>query len=648
MDRIIDIIGRYLDLSSDEVDHAVFLNGPWGSGKTYFWKKRICPLIEEKRLMPIYISLYGVSDVGEIGRKIFLDTIPLLNLELVQKLGQSKLMEIGKVVIGAGINLGIKKIGLDTSDIKPDIDILKLAGLSKAVLCFDDLERSEIEIGTILGYINNFVEHDAIKTIIIGNEEEIQRLSLEKNIELKTAVAASFISGDQNSCIETVKELRFDLFNEQSRYEIIKEKLIGVTISYPPHKLNWEEIVTDLISIYDEPYKGFLKDNLQSMLHVFQQSETKNLRILKHAISKFKFIFKEVYEEDQEEIKNYLDHILYSFLTWSIEFEAGRLKKIIKELNSIKSDLDIAFRVRGEGLDTMYLKTYCKRYYPDQKAFNFSKTVYEFITTGFLDTDILEAEVASAVSDDEPEPLTTLQHILGDYWSLSDEDFSSYCEEVYNGLADGQYSLPAYSKAIYSYWVFSREGLFNRHLSEIVKDLKFGAEKASKLKPYYDVHFNSRALNAPGAPEEVIEYIHFLEEINNQNKLLQESALSEEIWKLVDEDFKEFCRQLYNRYEEYSYISMFTTSRADLLHRKLCDISNEEITSFRNALDGRYSFANIGEYFYDDLEGLKCLKEALKKDTKAATTNPISLRNFLFKVLINTIDDICKRLENNH
>ena len=35
------------------------------------------------------------------------------------------------------------------------------------VLCFDDLERANVDVIDILGYINNFVEHDHIKTIII-------------------------------------------------------------------------------------------------------------------------------------------------------------------------------------------------------------------------------------------------------------------------------------------------------------------------------------------------------------------------------------------------------------------------------------------------------------------------------------------------
>ena len=47
------------------------------------------------------------------------------------------------------------------------IDYDKFFSTDDKVLCFDDLERANVDVIDILGYINNFVEHDHIKTIII-------------------------------------------------------------------------------------------------------------------------------------------------------------------------------------------------------------------------------------------------------------------------------------------------------------------------------------------------------------------------------------------------------------------------------------------------------------------------------------------------
>ena len=57
------------------------------------------------------------------------------------------------------------------------------------VLCFDDLERANVDVIDILGYINNFVEHDHIKTIIICNEKELATKLKSSNLEMKTFIA---------------------------------------------------------------------------------------------------------------------------------------------------------------------------------------------------------------------------------------------------------------------------------------------------------------------------------------------------------------------------------------------------------------------------------------------------------------------------
>ena len=53
------------------------------------------------------------------------------------------------------------------------IDYAEFFSTDDKVLCFDDLERANVDVIDILGYINNFVEHDHIKTIIICNEKEL-------------------------------------------------------------------------------------------------------------------------------------------------------------------------------------------------------------------------------------------------------------------------------------------------------------------------------------------------------------------------------------------------------------------------------------------------------------------------------------------
>jgi hypoxanthine phosphoribosyltransferase len=58
-------------------DHAIMINGEWGSGKTYFWNNKVKSKIEStdingKRYKTIYMSLYGISNLDDISKKILL------------------------------------------------------------------------------------------------------------------------------------------------------------------------------------------------------------------------------------------------------------------------------------------------------------------------------------------------------------------------------------------------------------------------------------------------------------------------------------------------------------------------------------------------------------------------------------------------
>lgn len=45
--------------------------------------------------------------------------------------------------------------------------------LSSKLLVFEDLERSNIDLIKLLGYVNNLVERDGVKVLLVANENEI-------------------------------------------------------------------------------------------------------------------------------------------------------------------------------------------------------------------------------------------------------------------------------------------------------------------------------------------------------------------------------------------------------------------------------------------------------------------------------------------
>ena len=91
-----DLVESILDYIRNEyTDYAIMINGEWGSGKTYFWNHKIRNKIESmqlngKQYTTIYMSLYGISNLEEISKKIFIETTQLMDRNLKKFMAANK------------------------------------------------------------------------------------------------------------------------------------------------------------------------------------------------------------------------------------------------------------------------------------------------------------------------------------------------------------------------------------------------------------------------------------------------------------------------------------------------------------------------------------------------------------------------------
>ncbi len=135
--------------------YAVLVNGPWGVGKTYLIKKFLEQRFPEKQ-GAVYVSLYGLNDSDQIDAALLQALYPFLGLK--------------------GVKIGgrLGKAALKFFKIDADIELKELISKFGAQFyVFDDLERCDMPINQVLGYINEFVEHDGCKVVIVANEAEI-------------------------------------------------------------------------------------------------------------------------------------------------------------------------------------------------------------------------------------------------------------------------------------------------------------------------------------------------------------------------------------------------------------------------------------------------------------------------------------------
>ncbi|MCI8608235.1 MAG: hypothetical protein HFE73_01165 [Firmicutes bacterium] len=77
------------------------------------------------------------------------------------------------VVGGFGINLDISDNDLQ--------EIYKSVDLSGKLLVLEDLERSNIDIVKVLGFVNGLVERDGVKVLLVANENEIIKREQDEN-----------------------------------------------------------------------------------------------------------------------------------------------------------------------------------------------------------------------------------------------------------------------------------------------------------------------------------------------------------------------------------------------------------------------------------------------------------------------------------
>ena len=406
-----DLLESVLDyVRSDYTDYAIMINGEWGAGKTYFWNSQIKRKIESlilngKKYKTIYMSLYGISNLEEISKKIFIETTQLMDKNLRKYMAthnQTAIPEYAKTSLDMANFFGVSSNGE-----KMDYD--EFFSVQDKVLCFDDLERANVDVIDILGYINNFVEHDHIKTIIICNEKELATKMKSENLEMKTFIATYLLDkqGELNNndipMVEKIKDRIEKVFERTNDYERIKEKLIGETFEYAP---KFDYIINGILMRYESNSSlvKFLRENSSLIMTTFKRSGTRNLRILKQALNDFKKIYEMTDKFYPNTNKLVLQTMLIFTIAASFEIKAGKITKEkfknIENNEEYKSIL-VSSRVLMDNRQ-FYIKEFDSSYYYNFKAdFRFFKFIEFYIRTRIFDMklfkkDMVDAEMASS------------------------------------------------------------------------------------------------------------------------------------------------------------------------------------------------------------------------------------------------------------
>jgi hypothetical protein len=224
MTQLSEYLNYYSSLNAP--GYAVLVTGAWGTGKTF--QVLECIPKDER----VYVSLYGVQSVEQIHAEVFAAAHPGMakTRGFFDKFRGKDVGAVG-VTIPLGLVPDIANAFL-RNEIEPD-----------RTLIFDDLERSSVDLNEVLGAINSYVEHKGFRVVVVAHENE-------------KLLGVNFRS--------------------------VKEKTFGQTNLVEPQI---EQALDQFLSdIKVAEAKDFASVHRTQIKDVFQRSNVKSLRVLRHAV----------------------------------------------------------------------------------------------------------------------------------------------------------------------------------------------------------------------------------------------------------------------------------------------------------------------------------------------------------------------------
>ncbi len=650
-----DLVESILDyVRSDYTDYAVMINGEWGIGKTHFWNNRIRKKIESmqlngKKYTTIYMSLYGISNLEDISKKIFIETTQLMDKRLRKFMdanGQTNIPEYAKTGLDMANFFGVTQNG-------DKIDYADFFSTDDKVLCFDDLERANVDVIDILGYINNFVEHDHIKTIIICNEKELATKLKSSNLEMKTFIATYLLDkqGELNTTdepmVEKIQNKIERVFDKANDYERIKEKLIGETFEYAP---KFDYIINGILMRYEGNAEliRFLRENTRLIIATFERSGTRNLRILKHALNDFQKIFDMIEKNYPNTNNRVMQTMLIFTIAISFEIKAGKITKDkfinIKDNEEYRSII-VSSRTLMDNRQ-FYIKEFDNTYYYNFKAeYRFFKFIEYYVRTRIFDMKIFKQNMETIRNTVDTESLPAYRRLLTEeYWKISDDEFNGVIEAVLEDVKQGNIELIDMVK-IYAYFsYFSRKGLIDYDIKTI-KNIFFNGMNLSSLKSSYcaNVEEELGKIAIEQVEEDMDDIMKQFYILNAQllDKMYKEKA--EEIFKCIPMRMEEF----YEKFDKQCMkIPIFKYYDVYQIFQRISCASNEDIVLIKEKLLGRVE--KYPKKIEPEMKNIKQLKQVIDNylDGKGQTIKNVMLSEF--SQSLEYIYEKCTRMSNKN
>ncbi len=529
--------------------------------------------------------------------------------------GVTKIPEYAKTGIDMANLFGVTQNG-------DRVDYSDFFSTEDKVLCFDDLERANVDVIDILGYINNFVEHDHIKTIIICNEKELSTKLKSTNLEMKTFIATYILDKENDltkitdkPMVEKIQDKIEYVFDKANDYERIKEKLIGETFEYQP---KFDYIINGLLMRYEtnEELIRFLRESTGLIITTFNKSGTRNLRILKHALNDFKKIFEMVTKNYPNINHRVLQTMLIFTIAVSFEIKAGKITKD-KFVNIANNEEYKAILVSSRVLmdnRQFYIKEFDNTYYYNFKSeYRFFKFIEIYVRTRIFDMKTFKKDMEVIISTVDTSNLPGYKRLLTEeYWKISDEDFDKVIEEIIEAVKTGKTTLIENVKLFIYFDYLIKKGLIKYDMKTVKSIFINGMNISSLVSSYCDnVEEELDTIGIGEASPDVEEILRHFHSLNSKLKDRMYIEKADSIFRCIPMKMEEF----YERFDkECMNIPIFKYYDVYQTFQRLSCASNEDIVTIKEKLLNRADLYT--KEIEPEMKNIRQLKQVIDDYTK--------------------------------
>lgn len=570
----------YNYLTKDKTKSAILLTAPWGTGKSYYIQNVLKPFLETKDPSHkcIIVSLYDISTTAELSKSIYFEKRfhSISKTKTHKKVhAMAKPIIAGLFGIGKTVLKSMTSVDLDFSASSPNwTELLESVNFIGDLIVLEDLERTKINMKEILGYVNNLVELDGVKVLLVANEDEI----------IKGSVTTQKDEFDKDKTV-------IEYCPAEETYLRTKEKTISDTIHYVGN--TYKALENILRSFNNHWFNYFLLQKnefsdiqvVSNIINIMNTVKSENLRSIIFGCQKTIDMFQ--YVDESFDI-NFLQYLLCSNIAFAL-----RLKK---DDSIVWDDQDLVYSV---SLGTYpfpltknaynYIKHQAKIDPSELKIYNYTYCQQRAFKKAQNELEPYFKTIYNYFKCPENEVVTAVNYIANKLETTTDIPLSEYG------------TLANHLVAIHQ--VIGNTNTINRCKAAMLYTLSKNKDK--NIEDRISFHGGIQ-LESQEAQQEFSDWkSEMLEALNSSSKNeLHFDYDNNELYT-----FNEYVHSHQNDYyNQRKFAALFDVDSLLLMLKKA---TPEQIWNLRGAFNSIYYISNIGEFFAEDRPALLKIKNGV-------------------------------------